>query len=67
MNPETIPLRTIVRCLGGWCARRDECAHYHSRGIDGREPIERLCGDVSEPVKPCGGYLNELEWRFAGE
>jgi hypothetical protein len=28
-------------CMGGWCALRDHCPHYHAsfRG----EPAERLC------------------------
>lgn len=38
-----------VSCMGGWCAVRDNCRHYHALWRDGRDrPIERLC----EPVKP---------------
>jgi hypothetical protein len=28
-------------CMGGWCAKRDHCQHYHAE--DRREPAERLC------------------------
>lgn len=28
-------------CMGGWCALRDHCPHYH---VDSRrQPSERLC------------------------
>jgi hypothetical protein len=35
------PATTMRACMGGWCALRDHCAHYHSdwRG----QPSERLC------------------------
>lgn len=26
-------------CMGGWCARRDQCPHHTAEG----EPAERLC------------------------
>jgi hypothetical protein len=31
----------IQACMGGWCTKRDHCAHYHAehRG----QPAERLC------------------------
>lgn len=28
-------------CMGGWCAVRDNCKHYHSESR--AKPIERLC------------------------
>lgn len=28
-------------CMGGWCRRRDSCAHYVTD--DRRVPVERLC------------------------
>jgi hypothetical protein len=28
-------------CMGGWCARRDHCPHFHAE--DRRQPAERLC------------------------
>lgn len=33
--------KTGFACMGGWCALRDHCSHYHSvwRG----QPYERLC------------------------
>jgi hypothetical protein len=32
---------TFIACMGGWCAQRDHCGHYHAqfRG----QPSERLC------------------------
>lgn len=40
-----------VACMGGWCAKREACAHYHAQ--DRRYPIERLCGahDEPEPIR----------------
>lgn len=28
-------------CMGGWCAKRDHCPHYHA--ISRVQPAERLC------------------------
>lgn len=28
-------------CMGGWCAKRNRCQHYHAESS--REPAERLC------------------------
>jgi hypothetical protein len=28
-------------CMGGWCAKRGHCQHFHAR--DRSEPSERLC------------------------
>ncbi len=39
-------MKPIVACLGGFCASRDCCAHYHS---DHYHYVERLCGEVEEP------------------
>ena len=33
---------TLQSCMGGWCAKRDHCAHYHSASPD-QEPAQRLC------------------------
>ena len=30
----------MTSCMGGWCKRREGCAHYIERGAD---PVERLC------------------------
>lgn len=42
-------------CMGGWCALRDRCPHFHAD--DRSEPAERLCpprqdGAIPEFVKP---------------
>jgi hypothetical protein len=31
-----------LSCMGGWCALRDHCRHYHA-GSEGSRPAERLC------------------------
>ena len=46
----------IIQCCGGWCRSRDNCAHYLAPAIEGRNPVERLCGPVEEP-----------EWQEAGK
>lgn len=43
--------KEIVQCMGGWCTKRDKCAHYVAAPINGREPVERLCGDAEEPER----------------
>lgn len=30
----------MIACMGGWCTKRDQCAHYYA---EGSEPAERLC------------------------
>lgn len=37
----------LIPCMGGFCASRDKCAHYHSE-LE-RDPVERLCGATEEP------------------
>lgn len=32
---------SIPACMGGWCAKRGHCQHYHA--ADRHEPSERLC------------------------
>ena len=44
----------MLQCLGGWyagkaCSSRELCAHYFAPKIPGREPVERLCGELEEP------------------
>ena len=34
-------LKVQMHHLGGWCAKRGYCPHYHAE--DRAEPIERLC------------------------
>lgn len=41
---------SIVACMGGWCEKRLECAHYWSRSV---AVSERLCergNDRPEPM-----------------
>ncbi len=42
----------MTACLGGWCTRRDKCAHYHA---DSAEIAERLCqpgeANAFSPIK----------------
>ncbi len=33
---------TLQSCLGGWCALRDHCPHYHATTAS-HDPSERLC------------------------
>jgi len=33
--------KTGFACMGGWCAVRDHCVHFHAK--DRRNPAERLC------------------------
>lgn len=44
----------LIPCMGGWCAARETCAHFHQPAW--RQPAERLCGATDEPVpvKPRG-------------
>lgn len=32
----------IQSCLGGWCGKRNDCAHYQAADPD-QDPEERLC------------------------
>lgn len=34
---------TIMQCMGGFCRKREQCAHYSAPPIAGRAPVERLC------------------------
>jgi hypothetical protein len=33
---------TLTPCMGGWCTRRDHCAHFHAAS-EHHQPAERLC------------------------
>lgn len=35
------PPAPVLSCMGGWCALRDHCRHYHA--ADRTTPSERLC------------------------
>lgn len=40
-------------CMGGFCARREACKHYHAPTYVGDDlaPAERLCGPVDGTLK----------------
>lgn len=38
----------VQACMGGWCAKRDHCPHFHA--TDRRQPAERLCVPGSDGV-----------------
>ena len=42
-------------CMGGWCVKRDRCAHYHA-ATEHQHPAERLC-----PPGQDGAGLQHLE------
>jgi hypothetical protein len=37
-------------CLGGWCAMRETCQHYHASYPARETPIERLCRSSKLPM-----------------
>lgn len=43
---------SVIACMGGWCARREDCDHFHAKNT--AKPVERLCphgeDDPEEPV-----------------
>ena len=46
---------TIQSCMGGWCTKRDHCAHFHAASED-QTPSQRLC-----PPGHDGAGLQHLE------
>lgn len=38
----------VSSCMGGWCAKREHCGHYHSENRE--EPSERLCAPGQDGV-----------------
>jgi len=40
----------LVPCMGGWCAQRERCAHYHAAAP--MKPAERLCPKDEEQPEP---------------
>lgn len=32
-----------IACMGGWCARRENCGRYHAEGPVRAYPFEHLC------------------------
>ena len=67
----------MKQCMGGWCHRRNTCAHHHAPDIRGTEPVERLCAGTEffeqanpggNPIVPHGGdYLRAIEASFMVE
>ena len=45
---------TTASCMGGWCQKRDSCAHHVT--TDRRVPVERLC----EPGKS-DAYVTQIQ------
>lgn len=49
-----------VGCMGGFCAKRERCRHYHQTTT--RTPIERLCekgdDDAYTPIR----WVSQSEW-----
>ena len=53
-------------CMGGFCRKRDRCAHYHAD--DRREPAERLCMPGADGVgmqEPVRFHLPVGAWERA--
>jgi hypothetical protein len=48
MHRTTDARALLPACMGGWCTKRDHCAHFHAD--DRREPAERLCVPGSDGV-----------------
>jgi hypothetical protein len=42
----------IVQCMGGWCKKREQCAHFWARRMNYRKPVDRLCGKFVEEPEP---------------
>jgi hypothetical protein len=40
----------MIQCMGGWCAKRSECAHYWA--APSRAISERLCDKAREEPEP---------------
>lgn len=58
-----------ISCMGGFCASRDQCKHYHE--CDSEDPVERLCGAIERPA-PMGAdrvalpaKRNILDWQIS--
>lgn len=42
----------MIACMGGFCGKREGCAHYHAPARPGRQPIERLCDKGEDKPRP---------------
>jgi hypothetical protein len=43
----------MTQCMGGWCTRREKCAHYWAPRIPMAPPAERLCSSGDEVPTEC--------------
>jgi hypothetical protein len=53
--------RPIVQCMGGWCKKREQCAHYWAPKIKNRAPIDRLCGKGVDEPEPIPEKVEEIK------
>lgn len=54
---------TTLACMGGWCALRDHCCHYHAPIR--HQPSERLCvpdRDGFSDIAPVRITLPQRAW-----
>ncbi len=62
--------RDATPCMGGWCAKRGYCPHYHSAASGTHpEPSERLCApgaDGTPKMRPMVWQQRGREERAAG-
>ena len=42
----------LDQCMGGWCTRREKCAHYWAPKQRNVPPSERLCSNGKEHPMP---------------
>lgn len=61
----------MIACMGGWCAKRENCMNHHA--ADRREPAERLCApghdgqgmDTAVVIfKPVGSWERNAAERY---
>lgn len=49
---EAIRAQRLQQCMGGWCRKRQACAHHHAPTHPDMPPVERLCAKgIDEPVR----------------
>lgn len=49
-----------VPCMGGFCAKREHCTHYHSSSM--AEPEERMCAPGADGVARHGAQVDASGW-----
>ena len=37
----------LQQCMGGWCTRREKCAHYWAKPTENVPPADRLCVNLT--------------------